>query len=539
MRNEDLPDPESGHPRRRPALAALCLALVVTTIDNTVLNTALPALAEALPASTADLQWINNAYTLVFAAMLITAGSLGSRFGHRRTLTGGLTVLALASSAAALSDSTGQLVAFRALMGLGAAFVMPATLSIIVALFGPRERGRAIAVWSATAGIGIVVGPVTGGLLLDHFAWGSAFWINVPLVALALTSVLLLVPALPGRRTGRLDLPGLLLSAGGLAALVDAVVQGPERGWLTATTLAEAAAAAVLLTAFTLWELRTAHPMVDVRLFADRTFSVAGGILGITFFALFGMLFGYTQYLQLVHGFSPFEAGLGALPFALSMAATAGTSDRTAARFGPRNTVAAGLTVMAAGLGALSLITVTTPYAVLALAMGVVGAGMGLVMAPASTATVAAVPREKAPMASSVNSVVRELGGALGIAVVGTVVSASYRSRLASALPDAPAPAGADLPSAHLVAAGLPPGPADRLVAAANEAFTTALDHGTQLCALVALLGAAAALARLHRQQPAAPAAGAGAGTGAGAGAGTDPAPGRQDSPEREKAPAP
>ncbi|MFD4906293.1 MFS transporter [Kitasatospora purpeofusca] len=533
MRNEDLPDPESGHPRRRPALAALCLALVVTTIDNTVLNTALPALAEALPASTSDLQWINNAYTLVFAAMLITAGSLGSRFGHRRTLTGGLAVLALASSAAALSDSTGQLVAFRALMGLGAAFVMPATLSIIVALFGPRERGRAIAVWSATAGIGIVVGPVTGGLLLDHFAWGSAFWINVPLVALALTSVLLLVPALPGRRTGRLDLPGLLLSAAGLAALVDAVVQGPERGWLTATTLAEAAAAAVLLTAFTVWELRTAHPMVDVRLFADRTFSVAGGILGITFFALFGMLFGYTQYLQLVHGFSPFEAGLGALPFALSMAATAGTSDRTAARFGPRNTVAAGLAVMAAGLGALSLITVTTPYAVLALAMGVVGAGMGLVMAPASTATVAAVPREKAPMASSVNSVVRELGGALGIAVVGTVVSASYRSQLATALPNAPAPAGADLPSAHLVAAGLPPGPADRLVAAANEAFTTALDHGTQLCALVALLGAAAALARLHRQQPAAPVA------GAGAGAGTDPAPGQQDSPEREKAPAP
>ncbi|WP_082558957.1 MFS transporter [Kitasatospora sp. MBT66] len=529
MRNEDLPDPESGHPRRKPALAALCLALVVTTIDNTVLNTALPALAEALPASTADLQWINNAYTLAFAAMLITAGSLGSRFGHRRTLTGGLVVLALASSAAALSDSTGQLVAFRALMGLGAAFVMPATLSIIVALFGPRERGAAIAVWSATAGIGIVVGPVTGGLLLDHFAWGSTFWINVPLVALALVSVLLLVPPLPGRRTGRLDLPGLLLSAAGLAALVDAVVQGPERGWLTATTLAEAAAAAVLLTAFTLWELRAAHPMVDVRLFADRTFSTAGGILGITFFALFGMLFGFTQYLQLVHGYSPFKAGLGALPFALSMAATAGTSDRTSARLGPWNTVANGLAVMATGLGALSLITVTTPYAVLALAMGVVGAGMGLVMAPASTLTVAAVPLEKSPMASSVNSVVRELGGALGIAVVGTVVSASYRSQLAGALPDVPAPAGADLPSAHLVAAALPPGPADRLVSAANEAFTTAFDHGTQLCALVAVLGVAAALVRRRRQQPAAPSRGAA----------PDPAPGRQDSPAREKAATP
>lgn len=354
MGTEAAPVPESGHPRRKPALAALCLALVVTTIDNTVLNTALPALAGALSASTADLQWINNAYTLVFAAALITAGSLGARFGHRRALVGGLTVLAAASAAAALSDSTGQLVAFRAVMGLGAAFVMPATLSVIVALFGPRERGRAIAVWSATAGIGIVAGPVTGGLLLDHFAWGSVFWINVPLAAVALTAVLLLVPALPGRRTGRLDVPGLLFSATGLAALVDVIVQGPERGWLTATTAVEAAGAALLLTAFTLWELRTAHPMVDVRLFADRTFSVAGGILGITFFALFGLLFGYTQYLQLVHGFSPFEAGLGALPFALSMAATAGTSDRTATRFGPRNTVAAGLAVMAAGLGGLS-----------------------------------------------------------------------------------------------------------------------------------------------------------------------------------------
>ncbi|CCH32266.1 MFS transporter [Actinosynnema sp. NPDC047251] len=501
MGSEVTPVPESGHPRRRPALAALCLALVVTTIDNTVLNTALPALAEALPASTADLQWITNAYTLVFAATLITAGSLGARFGHRRALVGGLAVLAVASAAAALSGSAGHLVAFRAVMGLGAAFVMPATLSVIVALFGPGERGRAIATWSATAGIGVVAGPVTGGLLLDHFAWGSVFWITVPLVALALTAILLLVPALPGHRTGRLDVPGLLLSATGLAALVDVVVQGPERGWLTTTTAVEAGAAVVLLAAFVRWELRTAHPMVDVRLFADRAFSVAGGVLGITFFALFGVLFGYTQYLQLVHGFSPFEAGLGALPFALSMAATAGTSDRCTARFGPRTTIAAGLAGMAAGLGGLSLITVGTPFAVLALTMGVVGAGMGLVMAPASTVTVAAVPRVKSPMASSVNSVVRELGGALGIAVVGTVVSASYRARLATTLPDTPSLAVEDLTSAHRFAAELPPGPADRLVAAADEAFTAAMNHGTRLCAVAALLGAVAALVWL-RQRP-------------------------------------
>ncbi|MER5865261.1 MFS transporter [Kitasatospora sp. NPDC002040] len=493
------PDPDAGHPRRWATLAALCASLVVVTIDNTVLNTALPALAGALHASTADLQWINNAYTLVFAAMLITAGGLGARFGQRRSLITGLTVFALASAVAANADSADQLIALRAVMGLGAAFVMPATLSVIVSLFGERERPKAIAIWSATAGLGIVIGPIAGGLLLEHFSWGSVFWINVPLVAATLAAAVLLIPALPGRRTGRLDVPGLLLSALGLAALVDVIVQGPERGWLSATSLTEAAVAAVLLAGFAAWELTTAQPMVDLRMFAVRAVAASGATLAVTFFALFGLLFVYTQYLQLVHGYSPLKAGLGALPFALAMAATAATSDRSTARFGARRAVAGGLALMALGLAGVSLVRVDTPFALLSVGMAVVGAGMGLIMAPASAAAVAALPREKAPMASALNGVVRELGGVLGIAVVGTVVSAAYRDRLRTALPGVPAPADADLPSAHAVAAHLAPDQAVRLTDAADHAFTTAMHSGTWTCAAIALAGAVAALLLMQR----------------------------------------
>ncbi|HET6857729.1 MAG TPA: MFS transporter [Streptomyces sp.] len=497
MHMDNLNDQETGHPRRWPALFALCAALVVTTLDNTVLNTALPALADALRASTADLQWINNAYTLVFASLLIPAGSLGARFGQRRALTAGLVVLAAASAAAATADSAGQLIAWRAVMGMGAAFVMPATLSIIITLFGARERPRAIAVWSASAGIGIVLGPVTGGLLLEHFAWGSVFYVNLPLIAVVLAAALALIPALPGHPVGRFDVPGLLLSTAGLAALVDVIVQGPERGWLTSRSLTEAGAAAALLAAFTAWELRTAQPMLDLRMFTRRTFTVAGALLAVTFFSLFGLLFVYTQYLQLVHSYSPLKAGSGALPFALAMALTAGTSDRVVARLGARYTISAGLGVMALGLVCMSFATVTTSFVPLALVMAVVGAGMGLIMAPASTAGVGALPREKSPMASAMNSVARELGGVLGIAVIGTAVSATYRSDLLRALPGAPDTAADDLTSAHAAAAGLAPDRTAELLHASNEAFTAAMNTGTAICALVSLLGALAALAWL------------------------------------------
>jgi EmrB/QacA subfamily drug resistance transporter len=399
-----------------------------------------------------------------------------------------MAVFAAGSAGAAMSTSSAELIGFRAVMGVGAAFVMPATLGAIALLFPLRERAKAIAVWSASAGVGVVIGPVLGGALLEHFAWGSAFWINVPLIAVALAGIVALVPPIPGRRGGHVDLLGALLSAAGLAAAVDMIVEAPRRGWTSATSLVEAGTAAVLLAAFVLWELRAREPMIDVRIFARRGFAVATASLGVTFFALFGALFVFSQYLQLVHGYSPLTAGLGAMPFATAMAATSGTSNLLAARLGTRTSIALGLTVVAVALGALSLTTVGTAYAVLAVILAGVGAGMGMIMAPASVATMSAVAREKAGAVSSINSVVRELGGVLGIAVVGSLVAGSYRGRMAGT-------AGArDLTSAHLAAAHLPGGLGRTLVASADQAFTVAMDRGMLVCAAVALAGALAAL---------------------------------------------
>jgi EmrB/QacA subfamily drug resistance transporter len=477
-----------GHPRRWYALGVLCLSLVVVTLDNTVLNTALPALARDLRADTTDLQWITDAYTLVFAALLVIAGGFGSRLGQRRALAAGMVVFAAGSAGAAMSTSSAELIGFRAVMGIGAAFVMPATLAVIALLFPPRERPKAIAMWSASAGVGVVIGPVLGGALLEHFAWGSVFWINVPLIVVALAAILAVVPAIPGRRTGRIDALGALLSAVGLAAGVDMIVEAPRRGWTSATSLVEAGTAVVLLAAFVLWELRVREPMIDVRVFVKRGFAVATASLGVTFFALFGALFVFSQYLQLVHGYSPLTAGLGAMPFATAMAATSGTSNLFAARLGTRTAIALGLTIVAAALGALSLTTVGTPYAVLAVVLAGVGAGMGMIMAPASVVTMSAVPREKAGAASSINSVVRELGGVLGIAVVGSLVAGSYRDRMAGT-------AGArDLTTAHLAAPHLPGALGRALISSADNAFTVAMDRGMLVCAAVALAGALAAL---------------------------------------------
>jgi MFS family permease len=417
-----------------------------------------------------------------------------------------MVVFAAGSAGAAMSTSSAELIGFRAVMGVGAAFVMPATLAAIALLFPVRERAKAIAMWSASAGVGVVIGPVLGGALLERFAWGSVFWINVPLIAVALAGIYAVVPAIPGAWGGRLseaeprfgeasaasgarvDVLGALLSAVGLAAGVDMIVEAPRRGWTSATSLVEAGAAVVLLAAFVLWELRAREPMIDVRVFARRGFAVATASLGVTFFALFGALFVFSQYLQLVHGYSPLTAGLGAMPFATAMAATSGTSNLIAARLGTRTSIALGLTIVAVALGALSLTAVGTPYAVLAMILAGVGAGMGMIMAPASVATMSAVPREEAGAVSSVNSVVRELGGVLGIAVVGSLVAGSYRDQMAGT-------AGArDLTTAHMAAPHLPRGLGGTLVASADKAFTVAMDRGMLVCAAVALAGAVAAL---------------------------------------------
>ena len=324
----------AGHPRRLQILLVLCLSLLVVVIDNTILNTALPTLARVLHAGTSSLQWITDAYTLCFAALLIPAGALGDRYGRRRSLLGGLAVFAARQRAAAFASGTGMLIAARVVMGLGAAFVMPATLSILNAVFPPRERPQAIAAWSAVTGVGIVIGPTLGGLLLSHFWWGSVFLINVPLVALALAGVLLIVPetAEPGRTGSTSPAPS---DRGRAVPHRGRHHRGPDRGWTGAVTLAEAAAGLAALGLFTWWELHIPNPLIDLRVFALRAFSAAAASVTVIFFALFGSLFVLTQYLQLVHGYSPLSAGLRALPFALAIAAVSPVSPILAKRLAP------------------------------------------------------------------------------------------------------------------------------------------------------------------------------------------------------------
>lgn len=505
-RMAEVPSAETelmNHPRRWPALFVLASTLVAVTLDNSVLNTALPSLARDLQASTADLQWITDAFTLVFAATLLLAGSLGARWGAGRALLAGLAVFGGGSAVAAFADSAGELIVWRAVMGLGAAFVMPATLAIIMRMFTPAERPKAFGVWSAAAGIGVLVGPVTGGALLEHFSWASAFWINVPLVLVAIVLIARIVPGVPAQRGGALDLPAAVLSIVGLGLLVDAIIEAPERGWTAGVTLVEFAAFAVVGVVFVAWELRHPEPMVQVRLFANRGFAIAASSLGVTFLALFGTLFVVSQYFQLVHGYSPFKAGLGSMPFAAAMACAAATSPVLTARVGVRAMLAGGLTAIAGGLAVLgSTTTPDTPFAALAGEMAVVGFGMGLMMAPAGLEIMASVPPRQSAMASALNGVVRELGGVLGIAVIGTVVSSYYRSAMADeGLVGAAAVAAHDLPSAHAVAGRLSPDAARGLTGAADHAFTTAMRHGALVAASIAFAGAVIVACALPRRR--------------------------------------
>jgi EmrB/QacA subfamily drug resistance transporter len=495
-----------GHSRRRQILLVLCLSLLVVVIDNTILNTALPTLARVLQAGTSSLQWITDAYTLCFAALLIPAGALGDRYGRRLSLLSGLAVFAAGSTMAAFATGTGMLIGARVVMGLGAAFVMPATLSILNAVFPPAERPQAIAAWSAVAGVGIVIGPTLGGLLLSYFWWGSVFLINVPLVAVALAGVLVLVPetAEPGRH--RLDFPGAALVAGALFALVDAIIEAPSRGWLAGATLAETAAGLAMLGAFVWWELRTTNPLIDLRVFAVRAFSAAAASVTVVFFALFGSLFVLTQYLQLVHGYSPLSAGVRALPFAFAMAAASPLSPILARKLGIRVIIPAGMALMALGLLDLSTAGVHTPYLPVAIAVAIMGAGMGLVMAPASTTIMSTVPAHQAGAGSAVNDTIREVGGALGVAIVGSLAAASYRSRLHSALTAAHAPgavvhqATSSVAAADAIGARAGGAAGGQLVSAAHSAFVSAMSMGIKVAAVMALAAAVAAIFALPRR---------------------------------------
>jgi EmrB/QacA subfamily drug resistance transporter len=489
------------NPRRWQILAVLCVSLFVIVMDNTIVNVALPTLARELDAGTSSLQWIVDAYTLVFAGLLLAAGGLGDRFGRKGALLAGLALFGAFSTAGAFASSTGQLISARAFMGVGAALIFPTTLAIVVNVFTePRERAAAIGIWTAIAGVGVALGPISGGWLLEHFSWGSVFLVNVPVTLAGIVGTLVLVPRSRDPRAPRLDLPGLVLSIAGVTLLVWSLIEAPSHGWISATTIGGIAGAAALLSVFAWWELRTPAPLLDVHLFRNMRFTAASLAITLGFFALFGFIFLVTQYLQLVKGYSALQAGVRTLPFALAMVVAAVTSPKVVQRVGTKLVVATGLALMAGGFAIASTNDGSTPYSIIAGAMILMGFGLGSAAAPATESILASLPREKAGVGSAVNDTTREIGGTLGVAVLGSIMASVYGGRILDALSDTALPAGlrtaaGDSLAAALQIAGGVGGAAGRGIAlAAQDAFVHAFQIGSVVTGAVALAGAVLAL---------------------------------------------
>jgi EmrB/QacA subfamily drug resistance transporter len=482
-------------------LVVLCFSLLVIVVDNSILNVALPTLTNALHASTSELQWMVDSYTLVFAGLLLTAGSLGDRYGRRGALQVGLTVFGVGSLASAFAGSASHLILTRAVMGIGGAFIMPATLSIITNVFPPEERGRAIAMWAAVAGVGVALGPISGGFLLQHFYWGSIFLVNVPIVAFALVSGFFLIPTSRDPSKPKQDPVGATLSVVGLMSLVWAIIEAPSRGWGSPAILGAFAVAAVVLGVFAWWETHSDHPMLDVRFFRNPRFSAASAGITLLFFAMFGMLFVLTQYLQDVMGYSALQAGIRFLPFAAGMLVVAPLSARLVERTGTKVIVSSGLAISALALAFFATLPVHASYSRDVLwRMLLLAVGMGLTMAPATESIMGSLPRAKAGVGSAVNDTTRQVGGALGVALVGSAMASVYRSRVDTLLAAHPLPAPAaaqvraSLGQALAVAQQLPPPLRGAYTAVTKHAFVEGMHSGIIVAVIAAAIGALATL---------------------------------------------
>jgi len=480
-------------------LAVLCLSLLIIVMDNTILNVAVPSLITELGASNSQIQWIIDSYVLVFAGLLLTTGSLSDRFGRKGALQLGIVLFAFGSSIAALSTSANELIATRAFMGIGGALIMPATLSILMNVFrDPIERGRAIAVWAGFSGLGVAIGPMTGGFLLEHFSWHSVFWVNVPIGIAALILGAFLVPTSRDPKQTRLDPLGALLSIVGLASVLFGIIEGPAKGWTDPWVLAAFVAGFAAMAAFIAWERHTEAPMLDVTVFRNARFSAASGTITMTFFALFASLFIMTQYWQLVHGYTPLEAGIRLLPQAMTMMIVAPLSARFVEYLGTKRVVLMGLTLIVTGLALLSTIEAETPYLTVISFLVIMSAGMGMTMAPATESVMGSLPREKAGVGSAINDTTRQVGGALGVAIIGSAVTSVYSSRIADLAGrfglDAAGSADAQssLGGAQRVGAQLGSSGAD-FVTEANHAFVDAMSVGLRVAVVVVALAAAMA----------------------------------------------
>jgi EmrB/QacA subfamily drug resistance transporter len=489
--------------RDRPvaALAVICLSVFVISVDATIVNVALPTLSRELDADTAHLQWIVDAYTLVMSGLLLSVGSLSDRYGRRGWLSSGLALFAVTSAVAAQVNSADALIAARAAMGVGAAVIFPTTLGLITNIFpDPIRRAKAIGVWAAMVGVGVAAGPITGGWLLEHFSWGSIFLVNVPISATAIAGGLLFVTTSRDPAAPRVDVPGLILSSAGVTALVYTVIEAPSWGWGSGRTVLGFVLATAVLAGFAWWEQRTSHPMLDVSVFVNRRFS--GGSLAVTagFLTLFGFIFVITQYFQFIKAYSAFETGVRLLPVAVSIAVASVVGPRIVQRIGTTSVVAGGLLFFAAGLAWASTVDADTSYALIAAQMVLLGGGLGLTTAPATEAIMGSLSADKASVGSAVNDTTRELGGTLGVAIVGSVFASVYSGRLGadSAMAALPVELRSTMErstaAAYKVIEHLPSTGVASVRDAVNHAFLDGLFIGSLVCAGVAL-GAAVVVA--------------------------------------------
>jgi EmrB/QacA subfamily drug resistance transporter len=493
-------------------LVALLLAAFAISLDTTIVNVALPTLVRELDASTTQLEWIVDAYNLIFAAFVLAAGNLGDRIGRKGVLIAGLIVFGASSLAGGLASTPGQLIAARAVMGLGAALIFPATLSLLTNVFVERrERARAIGLWGASTGIGIAVGPIVGGWLLEHFSWSSVFIALIPIAAAAAVLVALRVPDSRDPDAPPADRTGLIFSTAAMAALIYTIIEAPERGWGALLTAGGFVLSAALFAAFVAHERRVAVPMLDVGLFRNARFSAASAAVTITFFSLMGFIFVITLYFQFLKGYGPLSTGIRLLPVATLVGISSVLGTRLAVRSGTKFVVAGGLLSLAVGLAWAATNSASTDYTTIAAAMVFIGAGIGLTGAPATESIMGAVPEAKAGVGSAVNDATRITGGTLGVAVLGSIYASLYSSRLAAAIPvglPADVATGGERSvgtalgaAAQLAASGRPD-----LAASLHDAASAAFFHGFKtavfVAAGIALAGAVMALVLIPAQPP-------------------------------------
>ncbi|MFI9360313.1 MFS transporter [Kitasatospora sp. NPDC053057] len=475
------------HPRRWLILVVLCLSSLVLVIDNMVLTVSIPPIAEDLKAGAQDIQWIIDSYILVFAGLLLTSGSLSDRFGRRKVMIIGLALFGAASLVAAVAASPGELIAGRVLMGVGGALVMPSTLSILITVFDDEERPKAIAAWSAVAMVGLVGGPVLGGALIAHFWWGAVFLLNVPVAAVAIVAAVVLMPESKGPWR-KPDLPGMLLSMVGMTALVWSIIVLPRDGFAHVSTLGSMAVAVAALTGFGIRQVRTDSPMVPLKLFRNRVFTGASFSLVLLTFATGGLMLVLTQYLQFVLEFTPTDTGLAFIPLAIASLAFNVIGAALGKKLPARVLTAIGMVIIAGGFGLLATLSVGDGFTKVALAMLVLGIGSGLGMPAAANALMGAIPGEHAGVGSALNDTIQQSGAALGVAILGTVLSSTYTGSMPT---DAPAPARHAITDALALSAGSGD---TTLARAAREAFNTATSTTFTVGGIAVLVAAALTL---------------------------------------------